>query len=324
MKNNRVVILFNKISENPLQDELDVLAQVNLVSKALSKLGYITTHIPFSFEINKAIDQIKKIDPYFVFNLVESIDNKGELCHLAPAVLRSMEIPYSGVPVEGMFLTTNKILTKSILRSNNLPTADWFMLNESGQLKKKSRYILKPTLEDGSLGLDIENVFYGSDKKLIDSFKNLDNDKFFIEEFIDGREFNISVIGGNQGPEVLSPAEMLFIDFPENLPKILGYKAKWNEESEEYKKTVRTFDFKEKNKTLIDTLTSISQQCWKIFGLKGYARIDFRLDQNENPFILEINANPCIAPDSGLVAAIHHKGYPFEEVIARIVEDIFI
>ncbi len=323
MKNNKVVILYNKLSENPQPDELDVLIQVKLVADTLKEMGYQTSEVQFSFQIEDAIKQIKEIDPVFVFNLVESINNKGELCYFGPAILNYLQIPYSGVPLDGMFITTNKLLTKKILKGNNIPTAEWIELNELEKINPSLRYILKPKCEDGSLGLDYDNVFYGNDSVYIEKLHQVDRSKFFIEQYIDGREFNISVIGGNNGPEVLPPAEMQFLNFPEGKPKIMGYSAKWTEDTFDYDQTERTFDVKESDKPLLDKLTEICLQCWKVFDLSGYARVDFRIDTEGNPYVLEVNANPCISPDSGIYAACMQKGYSFKYFMERVIEDAF-
>ena len=324
MRNKKVVILYNKLSENPQPDELDVLSQVELVEENLLELGYEICKVQFSFNIEETIKQLKEIAPRFVFNLVESIDNKGELCHIAPAILNCLQIPYSGVPMEGMFVTTNKLLTKQILKSNGIPTADWMKLNETEKINPSLRYILKPIYEDGSLGLEFENVFYGNDKTYIEKLKLSDGNKFFIEEYIDGREFNISVLGGKSGPEVLPHAEMQFFNFPEGKPKIMCYSAKWVEDTFEHDQTRRTFSISEDDKGLINKLTYICLQCWKVFDLRGYARIDFRVDKDNNPYVLEVNANPCLSPGSGLYAASEQKGYSFKQVVERVIEDILM
>jgi D-alanine-D-alanine ligase len=323
MRNNKVVILYNKLSENPQADELDVLTQVNLVAETLQELGYVTSEVQFSFKIDEAIQQLKKIAPAFVFNLVESIDNKGELCYIGPAILEYLHIPYSGVHLDGMFITTNKVLTKDVLKVHGIPTAEWLDIDEPEKINPAERYILKPKCEDGSLGLDFENVFYGNDKVYIEKLKKLNKKKFFLERYIDGREFNISVIGGKNGPEVMPHAEMQFINFPEGKPKIMGYSAKWTEDTFDYDQTTRTFEFKESDKELLQHLTKICKQCWDVFDLRGYVRVDFRVDSNNNPYVLEINANPCLSPDSGLYAATAQKGYSFKQVMEKVIEDIY-
>ena len=122
--------------------------------------------------------------------------------------------------------------------------------------------------------------------------------------------------------EVMPHAEMQFINFPDGKPKIMGYSAKWTEDTFDYDQTVRTFEFKESDKDLLKKLNRICVKCWKVFDLKGYVRVDFRIDCNNNPYVLEINANPCLSPDSGLYAAIHQKGYNFKQFIEKVIEDI--
>ena len=131
---------------------------------------------------------------------------------------------------------------------------------------------------------------------------NFYNHIYFIRK--GRREFNISILGGNKGPKVLPMAEIIFENFPAGKPKIVGYEAKWDESSFEYSHTPRSFGVEKTN-------------------LKGYARIDFRVDKNDEPFILEINANPCLSPDAGFYAASQRVGYSFKQVVERIIEDVW-
>jgi D-alanine-D-alanine ligase len=181
--------------------------------------------------------------------------------------------------------------------------------------------MVKPSREDASVGINDENVFYGSEPEILDRFRDRWGEHFFIEEFISGREFNLSVMGGPAGPEVLPPAEMLYRDYPAGKPNIMGYAAKWDENTFEYLNTMRTFDFPESDTPLLEQLKEISKQCWMAFKLRGFARVDFRIDRNNHPYVLEINANPCISPDSGFYNAALRKGYTFPQVIERIVND---
>ena len=143
----------------------------------------------------------------------------------------------------------------------------------------------------------------------------------FAEEFIDGREFNISVIATLDGPRVLPIAEILFLDYPKDKPKIVNYKAKWEEDSIEYRSTPRSFEFQPDDEELLDELGRLSLGAWELFALSGYARVDFRVDPRGRPYILEINANPCISPDSGYIAAAQQGGFDYDAVIRAILED---
>jgi len=142
---------------------------------------------------------------------------------------------------------------------------------------------------------------------------------FFAERFIEGREFNISVWALDGVPTVLPPAEMVFLDYPEGKPEIAGYEAKWEEQSFAYTHTKRTFDFLPSEELLLSRLKDLSMQCWTLFGAKGYARIDFRVDSQGNPFVLEVNMNPCIASDSGFTAACERAGFSYNAMIEQII-----
>ena len=321
MRNRRVVFLYEKLSENPKEDELDVIRQMKHIRKALTTLGYSTSEIPFSIDLARVIAELKRQKPWVVFNLVETTLGTGQLLHIAPSILNHLKIPFTGAPLEALFITTNKILSKKQLRILGIPTSDWFMLDELEKLNPKLKYIVKPISEDGSLGLDEDCVFRGNDKRFRKKIEKLDKKEYFIEEFIDGREFNLSVLGGKKGPQVMPPAEIIFQDYPDNKPRVVGYNAKWTEDSFEYTHTPRTFRFKKKDASLVKEIRAIALQCWKAFDLKGYVRVDFRVDQNNRPYVLEVNGNPCISPESGYVAATKRAGLTFPEVVKRILED---
>jgi D-alanine-D-alanine ligase len=322
MENKPVIILHNAVNVDSNPDEADVLDQVDLVSEALTNLGYQTEVFPLGDDLKGDVERVVAKRPLFVFNLVESVFQKGELLYMGPALLNALKIPYTGVPVEGLFLTTHKVWTKKLLRYHGIPTPDYFILDGSYRLKQDTRYLLKPISEDGSVGLDEDAVFTGDQIPMIEKINQLPASHYFIEEYIEGREFNISILGGKGKRDVLPPAEMIFHDYPEGKPRILGYKSKWDESSPEYQNTVRTFDNLSPDTPLYRELVRLSAACWDCFGLKGYARVDFRVDERGNPYVIEINGNPCISPDSGFIAAAHQAGFSNTEVIERIVEEL--
>ncbi|MCU0585751.1 MAG: hypothetical protein MUC46_06745, partial [Desulfobacterales bacterium] len=122
-----------------------------------------------------------------------------------------------------------------------------------------------------------------------------------------------------RGPQLLPPAEILFEGYPENRPRIVGYRAKWDPDSFEFSHTPRRFEFPRQDAALLERLGALALSCWKLFGLNGYARVDFRVDGGEEPWILEINANPCLSPDAGFAAALETAGIPFQTAVARII-----
>jgi D-alanine-D-alanine ligase len=316
-----ILILYNKISKIPTTDELDVLDQVKIVSDALAALNYTVKELQLDMNLDEAVRRIRKINPYIIFNLAESIYNKGEFAYMAPAILTYLDIPFTGNPLIPMFFSSNKVLAKKELKRIGIPTPQWLSLDELRKIRPQKKYILKPTWEEGSLGLDEHSIFDGSDKNYISSVTEKNKHYFFIEEFIEGREFNVSIIGTGSGPRVLPIAEMKFVRYPEGKPKIMGYTAKWKEESFEYTHTRRTFTIPSSDKDIVKNIGDICRKCWVEFGFKGYVRIDFRLGADRVPYVIDLNLNPCISQSGGFVAASEKAGYKFTEVIELILEE---
>ncbi len=323
MTRNRCCILFNQPLENALPDELDVLDQVEYIEKNLNELGIETYRKGITVNFMVEVAELAANRPDFVFNLVESINNKGELCYFIPALLNMYSIPYSGNPVEAMFITTSKALTSQTLKKAGINNPGGYFPSQSDKLIPGNTYIIKPIWEDGSLGITGESVFTFTPeyKEKLKSYKDT---HWIIEDFIDGREFNISVLPGENGPEVMPPAEMVFHNFESHMPKIVDFRAKWEEGTFEYENTIREFPGEKLNNLLRDRIMSSALKCWHVFGLKGYARVDMRIDKNDNPYVIEVNANPCLSPDSGLVAATIAAGIPFTEVLKRVINDLNI
>lgn len=317
----KVIILHNEILAHTA-DELDVLDQRDLIQSACLNLGLLVETMTVGKNLHDDMEKVRLAKPDAVFNIVESTWGKGELIYFAPAVLNAYKIPYTGVPLDALFVTTNKVLAKKIMRLNGLPTADFFSVNETEKLNPEKNYIVKPIWEEASVGITADSVFNIRDTEKVSKISGLPASQYFIEEFISGREFNVSILAGEKDAEVLYPAEMIFSSFFDDKPKVVGYKAKWDEQSEEYHQTNRAFGTLEENLTLKNRLIDVCKKSWNTFNLHGYARVDFRVDENDRVFILEINGNPCISPDSGFVAALEYTGYTREMMIKRILEDL--
>ncbi len=321
MSKKRCCILFNQPHANALADELDVLDQVEFVETNLHKIGVETYRKGITADFMNEVAELAADRPDFVFNLVESINNKGELCYFIPALLNVHSIPYSGNPVEAMFVTTSKAFTVKILKQAGVNNPGAFPPSQSKQLITGNMYIIKPVWEDGSMGITGESVFTYS-PEMTDKLKKFDDTHWLIQDYIDGREFNISILAGENGPEVMPPAEMVFHNSWDDKPRIVDFRAKWEEGTFEYENTRRDFPGDELNRELKKKIDEIALKCWKLFDLKGYARVDLRVDKNDIPYVIEVNSNPCISPDSGLVAATRAAGLAFTDVLQRIINDL--
>jgi D-alanine-D-alanine ligase len=142
----------------------------------------------------------------------------------------------------------------------------------------------------------------------------------FAEAYVAGREFNLSILEEADGPRVLPPAEIIFAEFEPEKPHIVDYRAKWDPDSFEYHHTPRRFAFDGADQALVGQLTALALACWRVFDLKGYARVDFRVDRCGRPWILEVNANPCLSPDAGFAAAVRQAGLTYGQALQYIID----
>jgi D-alanine-D-alanine ligase len=318
----RVIILYSEVTDESSPDDADVLAQVEAVTRALKNLGHKPNSVPMSLNLESAMDLLTTLSPHLVFNLVESLNGLGRFIYFAPALLDQLGLRYTGGSTQALYVTTNKILSKKKLSDAGLPTPAWFSSADSSGRIDALPYFIKPVWEDASVGIDENSlVYHENDLPFVLKNKVARYGECLVEQYIPGREFNISILAGEHGPEVLPPAEMLFKNYPKDKPHIVDYRAKWDEKSFEYKNTVRTFNLPPGDASMLKQMTDIALQCWHLFELRGYARVDFRVDANNQPWVLEVNANPCISPDSGFVAASQQAGLTFEQVIDRIMTD---
>ncbi|MBU0699555.1 MAG: GNAT family N-acetyltransferase [Proteobacteria bacterium] len=334
----RVAILLNAVTDKSTPDEQDVIVQAESVSAALLQLGHTPELLSCDLDLASLRQRLENIQPDVVFNLVESLEGKGKLIHLVPSLLDVMGIPYTGSASESIYLSSHKVMAKEKMLSSNLPTPDWIGpypsehtshcgLKSTSKRSKETIWIIKSVWEHASIGLDDNALItVENDNALTDHIKERYfhfGGACFAEQYIEGREFNLSLLAGPDGPEVLPPAEILFEGYPENKPRIVGYSAKWDDRSFDYHHTPRRFDFPHGDGPLLAKLEDMALRCWRLFGLGGYARVDFRVDNDKNPWILEVNTNPCLSPDAGFAAALNRLGMSIIHAVRRILDDAF-
>lgn len=343
----RIVVLYNEPSEDAAVADHDVAAQRDAVCSALDRLGHEAVPVGCTLNLARLQGQLRETRPAMVFNLVESLGGTDRLMHLATWLLDAMQIPYTGAATEAILPANNKVRAKQLLHSAGLPTPAWWTVDaaERGGTRdaarrqcspggaacqqfplSSGRVIIKPVFEHASLGMEDGAVASCGDvvelERLIRRRENAARRPHFAEAFVDGREFNLSLLADGAGPpQVLPPAEIDFSDFPPGKPRIVGHRAKWEPASFEYRGTPRRFEFSASDQPLLDALRGYALRCWELFHLRGYARVDFRVDADGRPWILEVNANPCLTPDAGFAAAAQRAGICYDHAIQRILED---
>jgi D-alanine-D-alanine ligase len=320
-----IVLLHDQITPNPAADEKDVLVQMDAVGAALAELGHESKRLECTLDLNATGRRLRELRPHIVFNFVESLNGQGRLIHLAPALLESLGLAFTGCPSAAVFTTSNKIVAKQLLAGAYLTTPTWYgesdLQRGAGGPFEPGRYILKSVWEHASIGLDEDSIVDAADApSLLEALRARTprlGGEGFAELFVDGREFNLSMLAG----QVLPAAEIVFEGYEPARPRMVGYRAKWEESSFEYQHTPRRFDFPEGDQPLLRHLVSMAEECWRVFSLRGYARVDFRVDESGSPWILEVNSNPCLSPDAGFAAAVARSGMTYAQAIERILDD---
>ena len=318
-----VLLLHDTVSLTARPDAQDTLVQAAAVRAALTELGCTPEVFAVGEDLGALSTRLVASRPDLVFNLVESLAGSDATAVAVPAMLDGHGIPYTGSSAASMALSNDKCAAKDFMTRLSLPTPEWVTLGGPTRAFRSDDYIVKARFEHASRDLEDDAIvrcdsLEAAQRAVRERSRALGR-PCFAERFIVGREFNLSVLSGPAEPEVLSPAEIDFSAFPAGKAHMVGYRAKWVEDSFEFANTPRRFEFPASDATLLAQLERLARDTFRAMGLSGYARVDFRVDA-EGPWILEVNTNPCISPDAGFAAALEHSGIRYRDAIARIVE----
>lgn len=320
----RALIAHTAVAADADASTADVLEQAALLSEGLTGLGvpFTTVAVP----AGRVWETVPADARAVVCNLLEAPPGKPQLHAAATAALELLDVPFTGSTAGPMWLTTDKLVTRALLAAHGLPVAAGGALDgERPALPPGVRYpvIIKPAWEDASVGLEGNPVCSGEPEltaraRLLAA--RFPGQPLLVEAFLPGREFNISVLERGGSPEVLPVAEIAFVDFPPELPPLVGYEAKWETGSFADTHTVRRFPDEGDDGPLLNELRALAQSAWHVCGVAGYARIDVRLAGDGAPCILEVNANPCLSADAGFMAAAGRAALDPAEVVRALLE----
>jgi D-alanine-D-alanine ligase len=310
------LVVHDAVAADAPPDAQDTLVQAQAIGGALARLGWRAETLALDLDLGRAAEALQRRAPDLVFNLVEAPGGKGRLIGLGPDLFEALDVPYTGASAAALAATSNKPAAKARLAKAGLPTPPMFRTDSASD----RRWIVKSAWEHASLGLDGASVVAaGRVPAAIAERQSRFGGEWFAEAFIEGREFSVALLGPADAPTLLPPAEIRFDAWPAGRPRIVGYAAKWHEDSAEYRGTTRSFA-PARDPELAARLHDLALACWDLFGLSGHARVDFRMDAADRLWILEVNANPCLAPDAGFAAAAAEAGIGFDAVIARILD----
>jgi len=299
--------------------EVEVLDQVDAVQNALVSLGLSYAFFPIKDDLEEVIRTIKAYEPSVVINLAEGYMGDSDFEMHIPSILEILRIPYTGSTPITLGLCKDKGLAKAVLRANNIPTPKYLVIeNFKKTMGLRFPLIVKPLREDASIGItrrsfvrDIAEL-----ERQVKYITNVYRQPALIEEYICGREFNVSVLG-NEEPLILPISEIIF-EFDDD-PKIVDYAAKWLKDSDEYAKT-KPICPAELSEELRRKVENVALKAYRALGCRDYARVDIRLeDKTGIPYVLEVNPNPDISLEAGFVRSLKAAGISFEDFIMKII-----
>ena len=302
--------------ETPWTTEYDVLMHLKAMGHKIQPLGIYSDLT----KIRKAIGEFK---PHIVFNLLEEFDGEAVFDSHVVSYLELLRIPYTGCNPRGLMMARDKALTKKILMYHRIKTPRFavFPKNRRTKVPKSLSYplIVKCLDEDASLGLSKASIVT-SEEKLLERIKYIHKKigvDAIVEEFVEGREFYVGVLG-NYRMELL-PAWEVFYSKAENPEKeFYSRSAKWNEKYRQRKgiDSGKADVSPEVEKKVQD----IAKKTYKALGLNGYARIDVRMDANENVYVIEANPNPNIAMDDEFAESSYYKDqWDYHQILQKIL-----
>lgn len=300
---------------------LGVKDEAEAVHQSLSELGYTVVKMPVRPPMEQVEEMLESLDCTLVFNLFEGFQGCPETEAIFTEILSKRGIPYTGCSPSALAIALDKSRTKALLASSGIATPRHQLLSLQNLSSFNLSYpcIAKPCGEDASHGLEEESVVRDSAslKNQVQRVSELFGGSALVEEFIDGREFNATVIG-NDRPEVLAISEIVY-SLPYSMPRILTFAAKWDEESIYFKGTKAECPAKIED-YLRERIIGICLSSFRLLGCRGYARVDMRQDTRGEIQVLEINPNPDISLSSGAALQAKAAGMTYNRFIDRIVQ----
>ncbi len=304
-----------------LLSEEGVLAEVEAVRGALEALGLPYDLLPVEKGIEPVLGRIKQVQPGVIFNLAEGVDGDSQKEMYLPAMLELLGIPYTGSPSLTLGMCLDKGRTKALLSAAGISTPHYRIADNPTSIPDGLHFplIVKPVHEDASLGISDQSVVY-DERRLAEQIARVVSDysqPALVEEYIEGREFNVSIIG-NQPPRVLPVSELNFSALPESQPQICSYQPKWASSPPEHH-GVKVNCPADISPVLLQKIELISIGAYRAMGCRDYARIDIRMDNEQNVYVLEVNPNPDISLGAGLARSVQKSGLSYCEFIEMVL-----
>lgn len=296
--------------------EYDVLTALQDLGHEVKTLGVV-----------RDLDAIEEVHrdwrPHIAFNMLEDVYGVIPYDHNMVAFLELLGMAYTGCNPLGLLLSRDKSLTKKLLTYHKIRVPKFIVCRRGRAVRRPRRLefplIVKPVIVDASYGISLQSITH-DDQSLAERVAFI-HAKFesdaIVEQFIPGREFYVGVLG-NRRLEVFPPWELLVEGRPEGAPLLATHKLKWDMAYQK-KLSVKTTAAKDLPDELAARINRISRRVYRVLNMSGYARLDFRLDEQCRAYLLEANANPQLAYGEDFADSAEHTGMSYEKLIQRIL-----
>ena len=333
MSKLKIVVLYDRVlvdddeeaastEKSPVTRTLDKKEVEEEVADALTKLG----HEPLLYELDgtqKSLLGLARVDGDLVFNLSESFGDDDTADFKIAAYLELLGRRYTGAGTHGLMLAQDKAVAKKIFAFHGIHTPT-FAKSFRGRLDfshdLQFPVIVKPAREDGSIGIEFSAVV-NSIRELMERIDwlhaNFDS-PVLIEEYIDGREMYVGVLG-NDKPEALPVVELDLSKLPDGTPRIAAAEVKWGKGTKAYRDTKSAIATDLPEETML-TLQQTAVAAYQALELRDYGRVDMRLQADGNVHVIEVNPNPWLSSRAEFAMAARKSGRTYNQLVAEIVE----
>jgi D-alanine-D-alanine ligase len=312
----RVAVVFDLAASaaRAATDVRAVLGAVAAAGDALRSRGHVVDDIPVSAGFDW-LGALAGARPDVVFNLCEGIDGRSDRESDAAAAIESLGIRITGSGSRTLAVARRKDRVNGMLCAAGLPVPAWALI-DGGVLSQWSGYpsIVKPAGEDASVGIHQTSIVRDPSALARAVEHARAHDPLLVQEYIDGREFNVGIVGAS----ALPVAEIEFDSMPDGLWRIVSYDAKWAPGSIEDAGS-RPRCPARIGEALAARLTALAQDAWTVVDGRGYGRVDLRMDARDHAWILDVNPNPDLSPDAGLARMADAAGIGYEDLIERVL-----
>jgi len=323
----KIQVVFNDLKSSSSNPDLDVISEAAVkdearaVLAALVKSGYIAEMLPV-YDLEEAFEKIKDFQPDVIFNLCEGFQSQPQQEMNVAGLWEMMHLPFTGNTPLTLGLAQNKVLSKNIFKATGIPTPDFCVFEEiPHRCELIYPLIAKPSREDGSVGITQNSVIRNDNelKNVVSNLLEKYSQPILVEKFMAGREFNISILG-NKTPRVLPVSEISFENVSEDYFPITSYEAKWLSDHPIYKMTPPICPASI-TPDLTKELAELSLAVYETLHGQDYGRVDIRMDEAGNLFVLEYNPNPDISPDAGFVRALTAAKISYEDFVDFLIRE---